>query len=159
MARLHSGAALILALILLTALLLLGLPFLFSQSSSLSGTRSFASQRLAVIGQANARNVASAVAAYTLISSATAQPENATTGWSQWSSLSAGTGAESGLGLPGSTVSTMGSPDSSDGSLAITLPALRPDAGSSASGSTYLGAVITDTAGKLDTNPNLGPRD
>jgi hypothetical protein len=62
MPHLRSGAALILALILLAALLLLGLPFLYSQSSSLSGTRSFSAQRLAVIGQANARNVATAVA-------------------------------------------------------------------------------------------------
>jgi len=147
----RSGAALILALILLAALLLLGLPFLYSQSSSLSGTRSFSAQRLAVIGQANARNVATAVAAYIQMSSAVAQPASATTGWSQWSSLSSGVGTASGLGLNGSQVTTLGTPDVNDGSLSITLPAFRAEAGT-ASGSTYLGAVITDEAGKLDPN-------
>ena len=41
----RGGAALIIAIILLAALVMLGLPFLYSQSSSLAGTRSFSNWR------------------------------------------------------------------------------------------------------------------
>lgn len=59
----RSGAALIVALVVLAALLLLGLPFLFTQSSSLAGTRSFAHGQQALIGRASAENVGIAAAA------------------------------------------------------------------------------------------------
>lgn len=59
----RSGAALIIALVVLAALLLLGLPFLFTQSSSLAGTRSFAHSQQALIGRASAENVGVAAAA------------------------------------------------------------------------------------------------
>jgi len=59
MPHLRSSAALI--LILLGALLLLGVPFLCSSSSSVQGTHSFSAQRLAVIGHVNARHVATAL--------------------------------------------------------------------------------------------------
>jgi hypothetical protein len=62
----RTGAALILALILLAALLLLGLPFLFSQSSSLSGTRSFADSKSSQIARDSAANLAVAVASYAM---------------------------------------------------------------------------------------------
>jgi hypothetical protein len=53
----RSGAALIIAIVVLAALLMLGLPFLFSQSGSLSGTRSYAHSELANIGQDSAQSM------------------------------------------------------------------------------------------------------
>jgi hypothetical protein len=53
----RSGAALIIAIVVLAAMLLLGLPFLFTQSSSLSGTRSYAHGRLASMGQDSAQSM------------------------------------------------------------------------------------------------------
>jgi hypothetical protein len=67
---LHSsarhGAALIIAIVILTGLLILGLPFLFTQSGSLSGTRSYAHDNLASVGQATAHNMGMQVAAQTV---------------------------------------------------------------------------------------------
>ena len=59
----RSGAALIIALVVLAALLLLGLPFLFTQSSSLAGTRSFSHSQQALIGRASAENIGVAASA------------------------------------------------------------------------------------------------
>ena len=59
----REGAALILAIILLAGLLLLGLPFLFSQSASLAGSRSFAYQQQATVGRDAAEQLGIAVAA------------------------------------------------------------------------------------------------
>jgi hypothetical protein len=56
----RSGAALIMAIVILAAMLLLGLPFLFTQSSSLSGTRSYSHGRLASIGQDSAQSMGTA---------------------------------------------------------------------------------------------------
>ena len=53
----RSGAALIIAIVVLAALLMLGLPFLFTQSGSLSGTRSYAYSELANIGQDSAQSM------------------------------------------------------------------------------------------------------
>ncbi len=53
----RSGAALIIAIVVLAALLMLGLPFLFTQSGSLSGTRSYAHSELANIGQDSAQSM------------------------------------------------------------------------------------------------------
>ncbi len=54
----HSrrGAALIIALVILAALLMLGLPFLFTQSASLTGTRSFAHNQQAHLSDDAAEN-------------------------------------------------------------------------------------------------------
>ena len=59
----RTGAALIIAVVILAALLMLGLPFLFTQSGSLSGTRSYAHERLASVGQDSAQNMGIAAAA------------------------------------------------------------------------------------------------
>ena len=53
----RSGAALIIAIVVLAALLMLGLPFLFTQSASLSGTRSYAHSELANVGQDSAQSM------------------------------------------------------------------------------------------------------
>lgn len=62
----RGGAALILSIILLAGLLLLGLPFLFSQSASLAGTRSLAHQQQATVGRDAAEQLGIGVAAYTV---------------------------------------------------------------------------------------------
>jgi hypothetical protein len=59
----RSGAALVIAIVVLAALLLLGLPFLFSQSGSLSGTRSYTHGRLASMGQDSAQSMGVAAGA------------------------------------------------------------------------------------------------
>ena len=53
---LRSGAALIIALVILAALMLLGLPFIFSQSGALAGTRSFLRGQTAQVGMGAAEN-------------------------------------------------------------------------------------------------------
>jgi hypothetical protein len=54
----RHGAALIMAIVILAGLLMLGLPFLFSQSASLTGTRSFAFQQIASVGRSTAEDLA-----------------------------------------------------------------------------------------------------
>ena len=63
--RIRSGAALIIVLLILLALMVLGLPFLFSQSSGLAGTRSFQAAQAAHIYRQSAENLGLALAAYT----------------------------------------------------------------------------------------------
>ena len=60
----RRGAALILSLVILAALLLLGLPFLFSQSSALTGTRSYAHHQATGVARDSAEALAIAAAAY-----------------------------------------------------------------------------------------------
>jgi hypothetical protein len=59
----RRGAALILAIVILAALMLLGLPFLFNQSSSLTGTRALAHNQAAHIGEKTAEQLGIAIAA------------------------------------------------------------------------------------------------
>jgi len=59
----RSGAALIIAIVVLAAMLLLGLPFLFTQSGSLSGTRSYSHSQLASVGQDSAQSMGVAAGA------------------------------------------------------------------------------------------------
>ncbi len=59
----RSGAALVIAIVILAAMLLIGLPFLFTQSGSLSGTRSYAHSRLANTGQDSAQSMGIAAGA------------------------------------------------------------------------------------------------
>ena len=63
--HLRSGAALIIVLLILLALMVLGLPFLFSQSSGLAGARSFQAAQAAHIYRQSAENLGLAIAAYT----------------------------------------------------------------------------------------------
>ena len=60
----RSGAALIMAIVILAALLMLGLPFLFSQSASLTGTRSFAHSQMAQTGRSTAEDLGVGAANY-----------------------------------------------------------------------------------------------
>ena len=62
--RPRSGAALIIVLLILAALMVLGLPFLFSQSSGLAGTRSFQASQAAHIYRQSAENLGVALAAF-----------------------------------------------------------------------------------------------
>jgi hypothetical protein len=64
MAHHRSGAALIMAIVILAALLMLGLPFLFSQSASLTGTRSFAHSQMAQTGRSTAEDLGIGAANY-----------------------------------------------------------------------------------------------
>lgn len=66
MHRSRSGAALIIAIIVLAAMLMLGLPFLFSQSSSLAGTRSFAHAQLARVGGATSEDLGAGAGSYVM---------------------------------------------------------------------------------------------
>lgn len=59
----RSGAALVIAIVVLAAMLLIGLPFLFTQSGSLSGTRSYSHGRLASMGQDSAQSMGVAAGA------------------------------------------------------------------------------------------------
>lgn len=160
----RRGAALILALVLLAALLLLGLPFLFTQSASVSGTRSFADAKLARIGRDNAQAMAIAVAAYAtgteLVAWSAASPPADRS--SQWVSLPAVYSASHAETVPRLKASVRpldegvnGLPDDDDGAVSLAPEALglgfnpSPQSGRAA---TYLGAIITDEAGKLDAN-------
>jgi hypothetical protein len=59
----RHGAALIMAIVILAGMLLLGLPFLFSQSASLTGTRSFAHSQIAQVGRTTAEDMGIGAAA------------------------------------------------------------------------------------------------
>lgn len=59
----RRGVALIIALIILAGLLLLGLPFLFSQSESLAGSRSLAYAQATAVGLNNGEQLAAAAVA------------------------------------------------------------------------------------------------
>lgn len=63
--RIRSGAALIIVLLILMALMVLGLPFLFSQSSGLAGSRSLQAAQAARTYRQSAENLGLAIAAYT----------------------------------------------------------------------------------------------
>jgi len=77
MAHSRSGAALIMAIVILAAMLMLGLPFLFSQSASLQGTRSFAHSQQAQTGRSTAEDLGIGTATFLTLRlySQTAQAE------------------------------------------------------------------------------------
>jgi hypothetical protein len=81
----RRGAALIIAIIVLASLLMLGLPFIFTQSSSLSGTRSFAHSQSAYINRDAAENVG--VAAGSLVVKSSLKGTTGQSGTEQWTSL------------------------------------------------------------------------
>jgi len=164
----RRGAALIIALVVLAALLMLGLPFLFTQSASLTGTRSFAQNQQAKIGHQSAESLGIAIAAsavaYHLQTGATPQDD--------WISLYWGLGGsaakEPHLGPLSQNPSTAPAPAaalpnpnhvgidlSTLGLGSGTIPAfpyvIPPGAGSVGSTST-IGLVLEDEAGKLDPN-------
>ena len=60
--RSRRGVALVMAIVILAALLLLGLPFLMSQSTSLAGSRAFQDAQRAGLGVDTATRIAAAVA-------------------------------------------------------------------------------------------------
>ena len=164
MSPMRAGAALILALVLLAALLLLGLPFLFSQSASVAGTRSYAGGKLAQVGRDNVENVAIALAAYALTPALQAYAPAASPGPQQWSNLPASFSAANtstpamlrAAVVPLPSNDLVNSNDTA-GAIGVVPASLNitplPAAGLQA---TYLGATIHDEAGKLDPN-HMGP--
>ncbi len=170
----RSGAALILALVLLAALLLLGLPFLYTQSSSLAGTRSFADSKVAQIGRDSAANMATAIAAYAETPSLRAAlPGSPTAAWTSLAETYAPWAPVAGFAAPinpdtpagyKAAVVPLDAGPNGDGSIGL-LPEgfpLTPTAynavplPSETKQRTYLGAIVTDEAGKLDPN-DMGP--
>ena len=169
----RHGTALVIALILLAALLLLGLPFLVLQASSLHGSSAYAGARLAQLGRDNSTNLAIAVAADAFTPARTASPSGARP--PAWESLSAHflspmsvlpTALRAELRSMPAAIHPMPAADGiaadADGSIAI-LPqqmgigGLAPSQGSgSMRPSMLLGASISDESGKLDPN-SLAP--
>lgn len=144
---LRRGAALIIAILILTALLLMGLPFLFSQSASLHGTRSLAASQAAQLYANSARNLAIAVGVYTterhLRERALTDPGE------PWTALApALAGFDRGYGpLSVSATTTR---------VGLRLAALDP-AWNAPGGRTLVGAALEDEQGKLNANA-LGPQ-
>ncbi|MBA3686789.1 MAG: hypothetical protein H0W72_16315, partial [Planctomycetes bacterium] len=132
----RGGAALIIALVLLVALALLGLPFLFSQSASLSGSRSLARSQAVAIGRDAAETLgieaqASAIGAHFLVGGTQARhnlPEDLAT---YFTSAIIPTSGGNGWWLPLSTLGYNPTP---------------------AENATLIGTVISDEYAKLDPN-------
>ncbi len=159
----RRGAALIIAIVVLASLLMLGLPFIFTQSSSLSGTRSFAHSQSAYINRDAAENVG--VGAGTLVVKTSLKGTTGATGTEQWTSM-----VDKLVGLKGlPTVPAM--PPGwavalSDNRVGInmgTLPGFngmpmsaggagRGQAQADLRNSGVIGTAIEDEAGKLDVN-------
>jgi hypothetical protein len=135
----RAGAALILALILLAALMLMGLPFLFIQSASVGGARSLAAQQ-------QARQAAEGLAVYAQdIGARTVQGHlgAATAAWSSLPLTVNGTPSVTGLSLGAS-------------SAGATLVNRIELTGLPANPAILQGVWIEDEQGKLDAN-RLGP--
>lgn len=135
----RTGAALILALVLLAALMLMGLPFLFIQSASVGGARSLAAQQ-------QARQAAEGMAVYAQdIGARTVQGHlgAATAAWTSLSMTISGSATVAGLGL-------------GSASSGVTLPNRIELTGLPANATTRQGVWIEDEQGKLDAN-RLGP--
>lgn len=159
----RAGAALVLALILLAALLLLGLPFLYSQSASLSGTRSYSDATRARIGAESAEHLATAIAAYAMTPYLRAPKPSGGDAVSSATSLEA-TFSAANPDVPPSLAATViglnartGNRADDDGSIGLDPEKLglgfnEVPARGSARSATYLGASITDESGKLDPN-------
>ena len=161
----RRGAALIIAIIVLAALLMLGLPFLFTQSASLTGTRAFAHSQSAYIGRDAAENLG--VAAGALVMKTSFKGTTGTTGTEQWTSLvdklvwgkgqlltppmPTGWAVMLGDNRVGLNLSTMpgfnGTPTVTTGA-----PAQGGVQTSDVRNTTVIGISIEDEAGKLDPN-------
>jgi hypothetical protein len=143
MNRARSATALIVALVILAALLLLGLPFLFTQSASLAGTRSFAHAQQAHIGRDAAENFAIGAASQAMALHLGSGVSD------EWSSLY--------WDLDGSTNSAAHLLGPNRIGLDLTVPWNPAVAGSEVmNGGTFrnvvLGVALEDEAGKLDPN-------
>ena len=133
----RAGAALILAIILLAGLLLLGLPFLFSQSASLAGTRSLAHQQQATVGRDAAENLGLAVGGESV----------------RRRFLVDGNETMSSLATPGPVPLEQVTPNSFGLHLVSTSVLPSPlNYNASAVNSRLLGSLIADEQGKLDVN-------
>jgi hypothetical protein len=75
--RTRDGVALVLAMVILAALLLLGLPLLFSQSASVTGARSFADNKIGRAASLTAQNLAIDAAARAIAPQMVSPPEGA----------------------------------------------------------------------------------
>jgi len=158
----RQATALVLTLILLVALLLLGLPFLFTQSASLSGTMAFSRRHRLIISCTNADMICVGLAAYAdkawMVAPEPAQPE-----WQAFSNPSTDFN-HAGLGADFLVPSSL-PPEASAGQLALSVagaermrlispsadPAAEPPS-HSAGDQLQVGATLRDTSGQLDPN-------
>lgn len=148
------------AMVLLLALLLLGLPFLFTQTASMRGTEAYQQQRLAVEGCTSVIRLSSAVAAYSLTDAFVAS-----TTPTQWSSLT-GTYLSASSTVPAPLKTAVhaapgadGQYTSSGGALVLEPSALGigPAPGTPLQGATLLGARLEDESGKFNPNAMTVP--
>jgi hypothetical protein len=139
--RHRRGAALIIAIVVLAAMLMLGLPFLFTQSASLSGTRAFAHSQSAYIGRDAAENLG--VAAGALAVKTNFKGTTGTAGTEQWTSLQKT--LEKAL-PPGAAV------ELGDNRTGLDLARLPQQYNATTKNASLIGTVIEDEAGKVDPN-------
>ena len=167
--RTRSGIALILALVILAALMLMGLPFLFSQSSSLSGTRYLAAGQAVRLYADSARNLGIAVAvyaherhladSYTLGSSTPAIP---TEGWTAWVPTLADYPNGPSIGIDKRLITAISDYGIIDRNIVALAPQVLPQGWNPPPTDTkqsrsVIGVTLSDEQGKLDIN-SLGPQ-
>jgi len=154
----RRGVALIVAIVILAALLLLGLPFIFSQSSSLSGTRAFAHSQHAHLGLGTAENLGVGLAAEAFgrhlqparFLSRTGGSAALATAFGLYSTLDLGLGDLLALDAPGAVVFDTGL---GENRVLIDLDRLGlPVRGDGPMKGDYSGVTITAESGKLDVN-------
>ena len=147
--RPRSGAALIIALVVLVALMLLGLPFLFTQSASLSGSRAFAHSQAARIGRDAAENLGVAVGVVAVEQHLAATA--GAVGAEAWTSLQKSNLED--LARPHPLMPTDSTVSLNNNRTGLDLKKLTPpDFNQSIQNATLLGTVIEDEAGKVDPN-------
>lgn len=129
----RHGIALILSLIILASLLLLGVPFLFSQSSSLAGSRSFAYHQSATVGREAVEQYATAAVAL-----ATAAHLQATT--------APGSGEDAVVLADNLSANGFARDQLTSNQLALIPPAVAT------ANAAQLGVMISDEHAKLDPN-------
>ncbi len=154
----RAGTALILALVLLTALLLLGLPFLVSQSASLNGSHAYADDRSAWTARDSAEHLAIACAARAMQPAQAAAPPSATWAGAAWTALPATLDPLQMGAPPVALVQPLASvPETGDGSVALGAAylarvGLGPTPGQAGGATSAVGATISDESGRLDPN-------
>ncbi len=159
----RQGTALILALILLTALLLLGLPFLFTQSASVAGSHAYAQSRERVSARESAEHLAAALAGEAMRQSFAAQPSGGGTDWTSLGQLTSVQIPGTGGSLIPVAQPLVAVPEQGDGTMALSAGYLQSiglaaAAGTRAGGArATVGAIISDESGRLDPNTLSAP--
>ncbi|MBA3936449.1 MAG: hypothetical protein H0X38_03225 [Planctomycetes bacterium] len=154
----RAGIALIMALVILVALIILGLPFLFSQSSSLTGTRSFAHSQQAYVGRTAAENLG--VASATAAVAHHFQPTGAAAGsgpgadpLEEWTSLSDNLDPAVHANVPtGFATLLLDNRVGLDPKQLNLTPAAQRRYNATAENAALLGVTLEDESGKLDPN-------